>query len=934
MNNIYNQYKIRFLILPGLIFLLGFNAISQENRIALDKSWDGLHWNAFVSRAEKEFSVKFFYLPDSVPDLIMSVKRDSVLLTDVLAENLQPHNLYVAADQNGNLFINGNQKFRTALPKSFFRVEKQELEPEDTVKYEPDQSDYLKTRNEYVAKSVVIGTRKEGMRSGKAILSGKVASSSDGSPIISGNLYFDEIERGTTTDENGNYSITLKKGTYTLTVSSLDSEPQKFKLEVLSSGTLNIQLVPKLYTLAEFVVSSEKDRHVRGTQMGFEKVSIKNIKEVPVVLGEKDIIKVALLLPGVQTVGEGATGFNVRGSPADQNQFYINRVPVYNSSHLFGFFSAFNSDAVSNFTLLKGNIPSEYGGRLSSIFEITAKTGDFNKFNASGGISPITARIVAEGPIVKDQSSYMVGVRSTYSNWILRSVKNPDLRNSRAYFGDAIGNFAIKLNQKNEIRLFTYYSYDDADIAKLSQNNYTNAGAAITWNRYIRDKHALELSLVKGTYTYEDRNKEYEQFAYKLSYQLDHTELRANMVLKPVDNHRITVGANSIFYKSKPGDYLPLNDISSVQPRSFEAEQGLETGVFLEDQWDINNNLTISGGLRYNVYNYLGQKTVYDYFTGVPREITTIADTLHFAKNENIKTYEGLDYRFSARYIINENLSVKGSYNKLHQYIFMLSNTIAISPTDAWKLADYNIKPMTGDQYSLGVYSNVFAEIFEVSVEAYYKDVKNLVEFKDGAQILANEFPETQIVQGDLTAKGIEFMVKKPLGRLNGWVNYTWSKAQVQVDNPATGEQNNYGIPYPANYDKPHAFNLVANYKISKRFGFSGNLVYATGRPITYPTAIYYQDEIKLVHYSRRNEYRLPDYFRIDVSFNLEGNLKAKKFAHGSWNFSVYNLTGRKNAYSVYFRSEEGKIIGYKLSIFGSPIFSITYNFKLGNYND
>ena len=284
--------------------------------------------------------------------------------------------------------------------------------------------------------------------------------------------------------------------------------------------------------------------------------------------------------------------------------------------------------------------------------------------------------------------------------------------------------------------------------------------------------------------------------------------------------------------------------------------------------------------------------------------------------------------------MINDKLSVKGSYNRLHQYIFMLSNTIAISPTDAWKLADYNIKPMIGDQYSLGLYSNILSEILEVSVEGYYKDVQNLVEFKDGAQMIANEIPETDIVQGDLEAYGLELMIKKPLGRMNGWINYTWSRALVTVNNPETGEQNNQGLQYPANYDKPHAFNLVANYRVSKRVSFSGNVVYSTGRPITYPTAIYFQDGIKLIHYSVRNEYRLPDYFRIDLSVNVEGNLRARKFAHGSWNFSVYNLTGRKNAYSVYFRSEDGQVKGYKLSIFGTPIFSITYNFKLGNYDD
>jgi hypothetical protein len=908
---------------------------AQVHSYMLDKTWNGLTWTDFVVKTEQNFPVTFYYQSDSMAGINILISEDSISLARALNENLESHNLFYAIDRNGNIFISQTSGVKTKFPDSFFTHHLVSSIVPDTNQEAPAKDNtWLQTRKEYVARTVVIGNRKAGMNNKRPVLSGTVRNAQDGSPIISGNLYIEELEKGTTTDDLGRYNMTLRKGNYTLNVSSLDSESEKYKLVVLSSGTLDIELIPKLYTLEEFVVSSEKEHNVRGSQMGFEKISVKSIKEVPVVLGEKDIIKVALMLPGVQTVGEGASGFNVRGSPADQNQFYINEVPVYNSSHLFGFFSAFNSDAISNFTLLKSNIPADYGGRLSSIFDITSKTGDFQQFKASGGISPVTARLVAEGPFKKDHSSYMVGLRSTYSDWILRSMQNSDLNSSSAYFGDAIANFAIKLNPRNEIRLFTYYSYDDADINTLSENTYENMGGALSWVHYIKDKHALDLSLAQGNYQYEDRNTEYEQFAYKISYALSHTELKANLSLHPNEHHTLLLGANSILYESKPGDYLPYNEASSIVPRQFEPEKGIETGIYLNEQWDITPDLQISAGLRYNLYSYLGPKTVYSYYEGEPRSISTISDTTLYQGNELIKTYDGIDYRFSARYIINDHLSVKGSVNRLHQYIFMLSNTIAISPTDAWKLTDYNIKPMRGDQYSLGLYSNVLADIFEVSVEGYYKDVKNLVEFKDGAQMIANEIPETDIVQGDLEAYGLEFMVKKPLGRLNGWVNYTWSHAMVEVNNPETGEMNNFGQAYPANYDKPHAFNLVANYKLSRRISFSGNVVFSTGRPITYPTAIYFLDDIKLVHYSVRNEYRLPNYFRIDLSVNVEGNLKAKKFAHGSWNFSVYNLTGRNNAYSVYFKSENGQVRGYKLSIFAVPVFSVTYNFKLGNFEN
>jgi hypothetical protein len=387
-------------------------------------------------------------------------------------------------------------------------------------------------------------------------------------------------------------------------------------------------------------------------------------------------------------------------------------------------------------------------------------------------------------------------------------------------------------------------------------------------------------------------------------------------------------------YRIDRGDYLPLDEGSLIIPKNLGEEQGLEAGIYISDEWKALPNLTLYGGLRFNGYGYLGPTSVYDYTEGAPRIPENITDTLVFGDNEVAKSYFGLDYRFAATYLVNPNFSVKASYNRLHQYIFMLSNTIALAPTDKWKLADYHIEPMVGDQVSLGFYSNFSKNMYEFSIEGYYKWVDNLVEYRDGADLIVNEFPEQEVLQGELNSYGVEVMIKKPYGRLNGWVNYTYSRSIVQVQDEKTGESNNFGTAYPANWDKPHAFNLVANYKLSRRLSISSSVVYSTGRPITYPTAIYYQDGQEILHYSLRNEYRLPDYFRLDASVILEGNLKKKKFLHGSWIFSVYNLTGRRNAYSVYFKSENGRINGYKLSIFGTQIFSITYDFKLGNIND
>jgi hypothetical protein len=556
------------------------------------------------------------------------------------------------------------------------------------------------------------------------------------------------------------------------------------------------------------------------------------------------------------------------------------------------------------------------------------------KFSMRGGISPVTGSLLVESPIVKNKSSFLISARSTYSNWLLTLVDDPTIHNSEAYFGDGIANFTFKLNEKNELRLFTYYSYDDANIADLTKNKYQNVGGSIKWHRLINSKHSLNLSYTSARYGFENDNMEYTFAAYHQTFTLNHNEIKADFHLRPNEEHTINFGLNSTLYHQQRGDFLPLDENSLIQPISFEPEQGLESGIYIGDNWIVSPELEIIAGLRYNLYTYLGPKTIYNYIPGYPKEEETITDTVFYGNNERIVNYDGLDYRIAAKYLLNENWSVKASYNRLHQYIFMLSNTIAISPTDIWKLSDPHLKPMTGDQYSLGFYTNIMGGFLEISSEGYYKLVKNLVEYKDGADLVINEIPETEIVQGDLDAWGIEFMIRKPDGKINGWLNYTYSRAEVQVNNPSTGEKNNFGMIYPANYDKPHALNLVANYRISKRLSFSGNIVYSTGRPITYPTAIYYQDGMEITNYSLRNEYRLPDYFRMDASMNFEGNLKKKKLLHGSWSVSVYNLTGRKNAYSVYFKSEGGNINGYRLSIFGVPIFSISYNFKMGNYDN
>ena len=915
------------------LFIACSGLLAQVDEVIINTSYNNLPWIDFTKKVNDNFQFNFYYEDSAIFNLMVKVEKNTEF-KQLLEQTLSPIKLSFTIDKK-NIFITKGARVKTELPLGFFETSAKSPDNLfDDSKKQKDIHEYLSTRKALLTRNIVVGNRKAGAGKARATVDGFVKQTEDGLPIIGASLYFEELETGTTTNEIGYFSISLNKGKYSLNVNSIESKEEKYQLEVLSDGRIELYLDRKIYALDEVVIRSDKEDNIRGTQMGFDKISAKSIKEIPTVMGERDIIKVALLLPGVQSVGEGASGYNVRGSPADQNVFYLNNVPIYNTSHLFGFFTAFTPDAISDFKLYKSNIPAKYGGRLSSIFDITAKEGNKKNFSIRGGISPITGSLMVEGPFAKDKSSYLIAVRSTYSDWVLKMIDNYEIQNSKASFADAITNFSISLNPNNQLKILTYFSYDDISLVSQSDYGYNNMGASIGWDHIIRNKHNLQLTYSLSNYSFNEENSQIEWAAYKNNYSLQHNEVRANIILRPNEKHSISFGANSILYNLDRGDHLPLNDNSDVIPVYLGKEKGVEAAIYFDEEWTVTPVFALSGGFRFNAYSYLGAKDVYEYIPGAPLEIENITDTVSYANNEIIKTYINPDFRLAANYILNPNLSVKASFSQLHQNIFMLSNTIAMSPTDKWKLSDKHIEPMRGQQYSVGVFTNFFKGKLEFSAEAYYKKVKNLVEYKDGAELIVSEVVETEVLQGNLDAYGIELMLKKSFGRLNGWLNYTYSSSQVLVKGESDLTSINFGNPYPANYDKPHAVNLVLNYRLSRRLSFSTNVVYSTGRPITYPTAIFYQDGNQITYYSSRNEYRLPDYFRLDMSVNLEGNLKKNKLIHGSWSFSVYNVTGRKNAYSVYFKTENGRIKGYKLSIFGSPIISLSYNFKLGNYEN
>jgi len=793
------------------------------------------------------------------------------------------------------------------------------------------EKSYLQSKKIASTEVLIIGDRSKTTTGLSCHVKGKIKDAGSGEPIIGATVYIEEMLYGVVTDVDGNFQMNLKTGKYKVQITHVSMKPLEYFFQVYTSGSIVLEMRNALKELDEVVISASHNDNVKGMQMGYERISLKSMKEIPVVMGEKDVLKVATMLPGVESVGEGSSGINVRGSAADQNMFYLNRIPVYNTSHLFGFFSSFSPDIVNDFTLYKSNIPAQYGGRLASIFNITTRQGNKKKFNGQGGISPVTAHLSLDGPLIKDKTSIIASFRSSYSDWIFDQIENFDLQNSNAFFYDASLGVNTDINDRNTLKVFGYRSFDKFSLLGKNDYQYSNTGTSISWKHIFKSSLTMDLSSAYSQYNNDYIEKTNETTAYTHNYRIESIESRADFRLLSKKNHQMLFGLNSTYYRNNRGEILPSGPESNLSPVNLDIENGLEVALYFSDKIELWNKLSVSAGLRYSFFTELGPKETYEYNDGFA-DLNNVRSVRNYEKGKIIQHYSKPEIRTSMKYSIAPNISIKASYNSLQQYIFMLSNTIAISPNDQWKLVSSNIKPPVVDQVAIGWYQNFFKNRLETNIEFYQKWMKNIVEYKDGADFLSPDPIETQLLQGKQNATGMELMIKKKNGKLTGWLSYSYSRSYIIVSGDNALQQINNGKTYPSNYDRPHSLNLVLNQHLNRRFSISANYVYTTGRPITLPVAAYYSEGKPLLHFSERNQYRLPDYIRLDLSLNIEGNLKRKKLAHSFWMFNIYNVFGRKNAYSVYYEAAGENLKGYKLSIFGRPVFTVSWNFKFGNY--
>jgi hypothetical protein len=920
------------IIMVGLI-LIPFSLKGQVEDIVIKGNYNDVPFEEFVADVEQQTGVAFFFLENWTKGIRITASGDQISLRRTLDKTLLPAGIYYQIESNREIYLTDKQPLISRLPDySGVGGEVNVTGEERSGGLTSTEQKYIDGRKSGMLETLVVGTRAEGEGSNVAIIYGKMTDVETGDPLIGATIYFEELKKGAATDVDGRFSIVVNPGKYTIEFKCMGMEDRHNYLNVLSGGNLFITMEKSVIALTEVVVMANRYHNVRGTQMGFDRLNYKVLKEVPVVMGEKDVLKVIQMLPGVQTVGEGAAGYNVRGSAADQNMIYVNKVPVYNSSHLFGFFTSFSPDIVKDFTLYKSNLPASFGGRLASIFDITARQGNLNKYTARGGVSPVTARLSLEGPIQKGKSSFIVAGRSTYSDWILNRLEDPQLRTSKASFYDMSGILTWEPGEKTLVKAFGYYSSDYFKLGDTNQYDYNNAGGSVNISRRIGSRVSADLALVFGSYEFTTVNEQVASEAWTQTYRLNHYETKLDMSWLSLGKHRLTYGAGAILYNLDRGNVLPYGDISIRKPVELGLENGVETAVYLADEIALTPRLTLYGGIRFAAYMSLGPDQVQVYGEGLPLQPGSVVDVIDAGPYELIKTYTGLEPRLAVNFMLGANNSLKFSYNRINQFLFMLSNTIAISPTDQWKLCDYNITPPFVDQLSLGFYQDFPRGGLNTSLEVYYKSIKDVVDYRDGANFISTPDVETVTLQGNQEAYGIEALVRKSAGKLSGWVAYSYSRSIMEVDSPLPSERINFGDPYPSNFDRPHNLSVVSNVKLNRRLSISANMLYNTGRPVTYPVSIYYVDGIQFLDYSARNSYRIPDYFRVDISINLEGNLKERKLFHSYWMLNFYNVTGRNNAYSVYFQNDDGVINGYKLSIFGQSVITLSWNFKLGNY--
>ncbi len=771
----------------------------------------------------------------------------------------------------------------------------------------------------------------------KNTLSGYLKDLSDGEKLIGATVYVVETKSGASTNAYGFYSITLPAGTYTVEFSYIGYRKKIQQITLSQNIQLDVELSADPQALDEVVVSAEgsENARVQNIEMSVARLDITTIQKIPAFLGEVDVIKSLQALPGVSTVGEGASGFNVRGGSVGQNLILQDEAPVYNASHMLGFFSTFNPDAVKDAKLYKGAIPARYGGRLASILDVRMKDGNNKKYEATGGIGTIFSRLSLEGPIVKDKGSFIVSGRRSYIDILARPFVEILRDGGALNFYDLTTKGNYRINDKNHVYLSGYFGRDNFLFDKDQGFSWGNATTTLRWNHLFSEKLFANVSGIFSNYNYRLQFGDTDRDKFRWTSSI------SNYIIKPEfsyfinSDNELSFGAEAIYYTFEPANALGVSN-GEVTDLRLAKKYNLETSLYISNSVKFNDSWSVEYGLRYSDFRYFGSGTAYIYGDTTTGKRKPLRETIEYNSGKTIAQYNNLEPRLSVKTSLSERSSVKASYNRMVQYLHLISNTTASNPLDVWTPSSNNIKPEIGDQVTLGYFQSV-NKTWEFSAEAYLRLTENQIDYIDGASLLINEYLEGELLSGQGRAYGIEFYLQKKTGRFNGWISYTLGRTELKVNGINNGEW------YAARYDQTHNLKITGFYDLSKRWSASGNFVLTSGTPTTFPTSYYIVQGISIPYNAdgSRNNVRLPFYHRMDLSFRLEGRQYSKRNGNKRkntdyWVFSVYNLYARKNPFSIYFSQRDERIVpgqpvgneATQLSIIGTVIPSVSYNFK------
>lgn len=727
---------------------------------------------------------------------------------------------------------------------------------------------------------------------GKHTISGKIKDKVTGEELFGVVVVIQELNKSTQSDENGNYTLLVPEGDYTLLISYIGYKKYTQKISVTGNLVLNYGIEEDVTEMSEVIVNGQRqDNNITDLKMSANTLEIKDLKTLPALFGEVDVLKNIQTLPGVQSAGEGTTGFYVRGGSADQNLILMDGAPVYNAAHLLGFFSVFNADVLKSADIYKGGIPAEYGGRLSSLVDVKTRNGNDKTYHGSASIGLLSSKVSVEGPIKKDKSSFIISARRTYADLFVKLSPNPATSNNKLYFYDLNTRFNFKLNEKNKLTLAGYHGKDVFQFGRQFGLSWGNTTASIVLDHIFNKRFFSTTSLLYSKFSY---NLYFNSGTQGINWYSNLQEFTVKHDFTNIITDKFTVkyGVWGSYRTFRPGDITPIGDqiFKSVY---LNRNYATEAGAFISSDHKFTNRLSLQYGLRFTLFTQVGQTDVYNYSTSVPQP-GTVTDTSKYSKLQPIITYPGLEPRFSARYIVSPTVSVKASYNHMIQYLHLISNATAPLPTNSWLPSSKYFKPQVSDQVAMGVFKNLKENMFEGSIEVYYKWMNNVTDFKDNANVIANNTIETEVRQGKGKSYGAEFFLKKKSGRLTGWISYTLSKSTRQI------QDVNDGREYRADYDRRHNFNLISNYKLTDKWTVGTAFVYSTGRPITLPVATAKVDYLVFPYYTERNGYLMPAFHRLDVSATYTRKHKKNPNIELSHNISVYNLYSRKNPFTVY----------------------------------